>query len=242
MRIGNYRLSTSTKLTIGLIVLASGSGCAIKHEVKIDALSQPTTKEVTSYKLKTKVPPGEADTLRMQEATIFIKTALSGRGLYEAPNPEKADMVVDVDFGIEAPRVKMQVTRVPVYASVGGGVRYEQAAVLDARGNPTARTVAIYDPPRTEIVGYEETLTQVNIYEKYLRISAHENKEVIEGRPPAEIWSVNVKSEDESKDLRKYLPILASASVDYIGRETKTEQVVRVRDDDPGVGFVKKGM
>jgi hypothetical protein len=225
----------------GIAVLLS-SGCATPHEIKVDAINRPTAKEATSYKLNTKVPPGEADTLRIQEATGFIKTALSGRGLYEAPNPDQADVVVNVDFGIEAPRVHMEISSVPIYAQVGGGVRYEEIVTKDAKGNPSTRTVPVYEPPRSEMIGYRDMMTPVSTYEKYLRISARENKPTEEGKPPAEIWSVSVKSEDESKDLRKYLPLLASASVDYIGKDTKTEQVVSIRDADPGVDFVKKGL
>ena len=80
------------------------------------------------------------------------------------------------------------------------------------------------------------------MYEKYLRISARENKQMEEGRPPPEIWSVNVSSEDKSDDLRKYLPILASASVDYIGKDSGEKQTVRLKETDSAVGFIKKGM
>jgi hypothetical protein len=225
----------------GILVLLS-DGCATRHEIKIDSINQPAAKEVTSYKLNTKVPPGEADTLRIQEATAFIRNALSGRGLYEAPNPEQADVVVNVDFGIEAPRVRMEVTSVPIYAQVGGGVRYEEVVARDSKGNPSTRTVPVYEPPRSEMIGHRDVLRPISIYEKYLRITARENKPTAEGKPPAEIWSVSVKSEDESKDLRKYLPLLASASVEYIGKDTKTEKVVSVREGDPAVDFVKKGL
>jgi hypothetical protein len=92
------------------------------------------------------------------------------------------------------------------------------------------------------MVGYQEVITPVSIYEKYLRISAHENKPVVEGKPPTEIWSVSVTSEDESKDLRKYLPLLASASANYIGKDTHAETVVKVKENDPAVTFVKKGL
>lgn len=229
---------------IGLpVLLLWWAGCAgTPHQVKVDAIAQPAAKEPTSYKLKTKIPPDEVDTLRVQEATVFIKTALSGRGLYEAPNAEQADVIVDVDFGVEPPKVRMEVQSVPIYAQVGGGVRYEQVPMVDAKGIPSTRTVPIYEAPRTEMIGYQDVITPVSIYEKYLRISAHENKPTVEGKPPAEIWSVAVTSEDESKDLRKYLPLLASASVDYIGTGTNTAKTIKVREDDPGVGFIRKGM
>lgn len=229
---------TGSALVVGIFTC----GCATKYEMKVDSISQPAARDVASYKIKTKIPPAEADTLRVQEAAVFIKTALSGKGLYEAPNPETADVIVNVDYGIEPPKIRLERSTVPVYAQTGGGVRYEQIPLIDIKGNATSRTVAIYEPPRTEMVGYQEVVIPVNIYEKYLHISAHENRPAAEGKAPAELWSVHVKSEDESKDLRKYLPLLASASADYIGKDTKTETTVKMKETDPGVTFVKKGM
>ena len=92
------------------------------------------------------------------------------------------------------------------------------------------------------MVGYQEIITPVQIYEKYLKISAHENKPVPEGKTAPEIWSVNVKSEDESKDLRKYLPLLASASADYIGKDTNVEKTIKLKDTEAGPQIVRKGM
>ena len=226
----------------GVIALALASGCATKYEMKVDSISQPAAKEVTSYQIKTKTPPTEADSLRVQEATGFIKTALSGKGLYEAPDPETADVIVNVDYGLEPPKVRLERSTVPVYAQTGGGVIYKQIPMIDAAGRSSPRTVAVYEPPRTEMIGYQEVVMPVEIYEKYLRITARENKPVMEGKAPTELWSVHVKSEDESKDLRKYLPLLASASADYIGKDTHTEKTVKVGENDPAVTFVKKGL
>ena len=136
----------------------------------------------------------------------------------------------------------MERVSVPVYAQVGGGVRYDQVPVTDAKGVTTMRTVAVYEPPRNELVGYDHVPKQVTIYEKYLRITARENKIASEGRPPAELWSIQASAEDESKDLRKYLPIMASATMDYIGEDSTNQKVVKVKADGPGVEFVRKGM
>jgi len=152
-------------------------------------------------------------------------------------------MIVEVDYGVEPPRVVLERTSMPIYAQVGGGVRYETVMVgTDSRGNPIYRTVAVYEPTRTELIGYQEMVTPVAKYEKYLRISARENAEMVEGRPPPELWSVNVSSEDESDDLRKYLPILASASIDYIGKDTGSKQTIKMKETDAAVGFVRQGM
>jgi hypothetical protein len=236
-------LSRQFSLVISAVGLALVAGCAgPRYPVKIDALSKPVAEDAQSYVLKSKNPAMGEESLRYREAANYIRTALSGKGLYEAPSADAADMVVEMDFGMEAPRTKIERTSVPVYAQVGGGVRYDTIPVTDSRGNTTFRTVAVYEPPRTQIVGYDDMPRQVTVHEKYLRITARENKPAAEGRPPAELWSVHASTEDESKDMRKYLPVLASATVDYIGRDTGHQTVVKVRPDGEAVEFIRRGL
>jgi hypothetical protein len=229
-------------VALGAVLALLASGCAnSSYQVKVDAIAKPSP-NAQSFKLKSKDPRLGEENLRYREAAEFVKTALSGKGLYEAPSEEKADMIVELEYGMDAPRSKIERVSVPVYAQVGGGVRYESVPVVDARGNTSFRTVAVYEAPRNELVGYDDMPRQVTIYEKYLKITARENKAAAEGRPPAELWSIHASAEDESKDLRKYLPIMASATVDYIGQDSSTQKVVKVRADGPGVDFIRKGM
>jgi hypothetical protein len=230
-------------LVPSLVAVLLAGGCASpSYDVKVDAITRPVVADVQSYQLKSKNPALGEENLRYKEAADFVRTALSGKGLYEAPDPDAADIVVEVDFGMEAPRTKIERVSVPVYAQVGGGVRYDTVPVVDARGNTSFRTVAVYQPPRSELIGYDKSPRHVTIYEKYLRITARENKPASEGRPPNELWSVTATAEDESKDLRKYLPIMAAATGDYIGRDTGQQAVVRVKGDAEGVDFIRRGM
>lgn len=223
-------------------LLSAGCSTSSTYRVKVDAITKPVPADAQSFKLKSKDPRLGEENLRYREAAGFVRTALSGKGLYEAPSEDKADMIVELDYGMDAPRAKMERVSVPVYAQVGGGVRYDSVPVTDSRGNTSYRTVAVYEPPRSELIGYDDVPRMVNIYEKYLKITARENKAASEGRPPAELWSIHASAEDESKDLRKYLPIMASATVDYIGQDSSSQKVVKVRADGPGVDFIRKGM
>lgn len=236
------RSSLSVAAVASLVLLASGCSTADTYKVKVDAITKPAPSEGQSFKIKSKDPRLGEENLRYREAAEFVKTALSGKGLYEAPSEDKADMIVELDYGMDAPRSKLERVSTPVYAQVGGGVRYESVPVTDSRGNTTFRTVAVYEPPRNELVGYDEMPRMVTIYEKYLKITARENKAASEGRPPAELWSIHASAEDESKDLRKYLPIMASATVDYIGQDSSSQKIVKVRADGPGVDFIRKGL
>jgi len=236
MKPSRYLALVSLAVSCGFV----GCNSASTYQVKVDAISKPVPAQRQSYALKSKDPRLGEENLRYKEAADFVRTALSGKGLYEAPNAEVADMVVELDYGMDAPRSKVERVSTPVYAQVGGGVRYDSVPVTDSRGNVSMRTVAVYDPPRTELIGYDDVPRQVTIYEKYLKITARENKPAAEGRPPAELWSIHASAEDESKDLRKYLPIMASATVDYIGQDSSNQKVVKVKADAAGVDFIRK--
>jgi hypothetical protein len=234
-----------------VVIALGGVGCSTSsYEVKVDAISKPSetasaakvSGELQSYKIKSKNPAVGEENLRYKEAAEYVKTALSSKGLYEAPTQDRADMIVDLDYGIDAPRTKIETVSVPVYAQTGGGVRYEQVPVTGPRGTTSYRTVAVYEPPRTELIGYDDMPQQVTIYEKYLRITARENKPASEGRAPAEVWSVSVSTEDECKDLRKYLPILASATADYIGKDSTSQRTIKIKDPSQITDFIRKGM
>lgn len=235
-------VATASALTLG--------GCkTTTYHVKVDAISKSADSVGTeaggdhqSYKLKSKNAAQGDDNLRYKEAAELVRTALSSKGLYEAPTPDRADMIVEVDYGMDAPRTKIENVSVPVYAQTGGGVRYEQVPIRDSRGNVSYRNVAVYQPPKTELVGFDDVPRQVTIYEKYLRVTAIDNKVSSEGRPPAQVWSVSASAEDESKDLRKFLPILASATADYIGKDSSRGKEVKIRDPSALTDFIRKGM
>ena len=238
-----FLLRWSSLLPIAALALVS-AGCSTSptYAVKVDAITKPTPVAAQSYKLKSKDPSLGEENLRYREAAEFVKTALSGKGLYEAPSEETADMIVELDYGIDAPRSRTEQVSVPIYAQVGGGVRYDSVPVKDSKGRIGFRTITVYEPPRSELIGYDEMARVVTTYEKYLKITARENKAAAEGRPPSELWSIHASAEDESKDLRKYLPIMASATVDYIGQDSSNQTIVKVRADGPGVDFIRRGM
>ena len=233
-------------LSARLALLLSGlllGGCATTHELKIDSIAKPRAADAISYEIRNKNPLVADDSLRFKEAAGFVKTALSGRGMYEAPPNTKADMIVDVDYGVSPPKIKQEMVSEPVYVTVPGQVRMERIQVgTDSQGRPVYQTVTVQDPPTTQFAGFREYMVTVTVYEKYLKMSARENKETTEGRPVQEIWTVDVTSEGESRDVRKHLPILVAASIDYVGKDSQGQKTIRLKDNSSDIAFVKKGM
>jgi hypothetical protein len=219
------------------------AGCGSYTEVKVDSLAKPNAEQALSYEIHNKNPLVSEDSLRYKEASGYVKTALSGKGMYEAPPGTKADLSVDLDYGIGPPTSKLETMSEPVYITIPGQVRQERVQVgVDSRGNPIYQTITVQDPPTTEFAGFREYQVTVTVYEKYLRLTARDTAPAAEGKPPVEIWTVDVTSEGESRDLRKNLPVLVAASIDYIGKDSHGQKTIKIKDSDRDVGFVKKGM
>jgi len=230
---------------VGLL-LAGGLflvGCTTTHTVKVDSLAKPKAEESISYEIKNRNPLVADDSLRFKEAASLVKTALSGKGLYEAPPNTKPDMVVDLDYGVGPPQMRRETVSEPVYITIPGQIRTERVQVgTDSQGRPIYQTITVQDPPTTEFAGFREYQITVTVYEKYLKLSARENSEPQEGRPQQEIWTVDVTSEGESRDIRRNLPVLVAASIDYIGADTQGQKTIRIKDTHSDIAFVKKGM
>lgn len=218
------------------------------YTVQVDAIASPTetgraAPSAQSYHIRTHNPRLNEDSLRYKEVAGHVRTALSGRGMYEAPSPDLADVVIELDYGMEEPRIKFETISNPVIVEVAGQVREEVIPVRDSNGTIIGyRTIVTQDPTRHEFMGVQEDIRPVLVYEKFLRVSARVNEPATEGRLPPEVWSVNVSTEDGSQELRRYLPLLASATADYIGVNTREERPVKINENDDGVAFVRQGM
>ena len=219
------------------------AGCTTTYELKVDSIAKPRAADAISYEVRNKNPLVADDSLRFKEAAGFVKTALSGRGMYEAPPNTKADMIIDVDYGVSPPKVKQEMVSEPVYVTVPGQIRTERIQVgTDSQGRPIYQTVTVQDPPTTQFAGFREYMVTLTVYEKYLKMSARENKEATEGKPAPEIWTVDISSEGESRDVRKHLPILVAASIDYVGKDSQGQKTIRLKDNASDIAFMKKGM
>ena len=218
-------------------------GCANVTDVKVDSLAKPKAEDAISYQIHNSNPLVADDSLRYKEAAEYVKTALSGRGMYEAPPNTKADVVVDLDYGISSPEIRREIIPEPVYRIEPGRVYQAPVIIIDpVSKRPMTVMQTVQEPDRQVFDHFEDRPITVVVYEKYLRLSARENAPASEGRPPADVWTVDVTSEGESRDLRKNLPVLVAATIDYVGKDTHGQKTIKIKDSDRDVGFVKKGM
>jgi hypothetical protein len=230
-------------LALCALLAALGGGCTTSstYEVKVHSIARASTShhKLESYRIHTTHSALGPDSLRSKEAEQHIKTALSSQGMFEAPNPESADLIVEIDYGIEPARTNYQTVEVPIVGRVTEEPSSLERTTDERRGSRTAHTAQ--NAPR-RLLGFESVVVPVVVREKHLSISGRENREWAEARRPIEIFRVTAKIEDESNDLRGRLPILASAVMDQIGRTTAGIATATVSERDEAVSFIKRGM
>lgn len=231
----------SFAICVALAALGGGCTTASTYEVKVHSVARASAapQKLESYRIHTNNSALAEDSLRYKEAEQHIKTALSSQGMFEASNPSSADLIVEIEYGIEPARTDYQTMEVPIFGRVADEPSSLERTTDERRGTRTAHTV---QPAQRRVIGFESVVVPVVVREKHLSISGRENRELAEARPPLEIFRVTAKIEDDSKDLRGRLPILASAVMDQIGRTTEGIATATVSDRDEAVSFIRRGM
>ncbi|MEM9160010.1 MAG: hypothetical protein AAGB46_13270 [Verrucomicrobiota bacterium] len=221
-------------------------GCKTTYNMEVDANRNPNitaTDGGESYIIVPRDPNMDTESYEYQQTEAWIKNALAGKGLYEALTPEDADMVIEIDYGMEPPRMEHKIVEEPVWVVVQSPPRTVATQVVDPNtGKVTTVYTRVPGERRKELSHYEERVITRIVNEKYMEIAAKENTlEETGDRPSQELWSVQVRNDDSNNDLGEYLPILAAATADYIGEETPETEKLKIKEDDEVVDFVKTG-
>lgn len=210
---------------------------AKKYTFTVDAFNNPevTAREGTSFKIISTDRKTERDAAQFETVSNYIKTILSSMGYFEAPNKREADLIIDIAFGVDQPHIEFEL---------------QKAAPPSARSmvnNPTRRLPEparwhTYTTPHGQILSNEDRIMPKTIYPKFLKIAASVNQPLDSTSPRVEVWSVTTVNQDANPDLEKYLPLLAAASISYIGQKTNSQETVILRDKSQDVRFIRKGM
>lgn len=194
----------SAACALALLVV---TGCQTVHNVKVDAINDPSKATGTAYRLEMFDPTGSQSEEVGAMVQTIVRDALGARGMFEAPRSVSPDIVITAEYGVGPGQMQIQ------YNS-GATILTSMGAVGGGSAKP------------------------VLVHEKFIKLTAR-----LPGQPPPatappvrrggqkrgeEIWSVQVSVEDERKELPRYLPVLASVVVDYIGANTGEEKHLQV--------------
>ena len=171
--------------------------------------------------------------LRYREAADYVQRALVSRGWQVADQPEQADMVITLEAKVSDPLTETDYQMEPVYYRSWGQSRIVRTPVYDRAGKRVSYVATqIYIPPTTRFAGYQDYSRSYTVYEKSLLLTAR-------SQAGDELWTLTVRTIDESSDLRSYIPLLAAAALPYVGDTTDGAVVVRIGEEDESVRYLR---
>lgn len=216
-----------------LIVAFAATGCSSQYRFAVDAVRQsPASLPRQSYRLVDARPASEPGDPAFQQLAADVHTALSSKGLYEAPAGLTPDIVVEVDYGMSAP-IHRQCSRTETVMAVmtpGWSSGLNRGFVPGTPGGPQQYL-------GTREVPYVETT-----YLKFLRLTARELAPDTGGALGRQVWSLHVTNDDESKDLPHYAHLMVAAAMDYIDQDHAEVRRVVLTRKDRRVTFVERGL
>lgn len=182
--------------------------------VRVNATAQGPVEKGTPYHIVAAQGPAAESTLLYAEAARVVNAALGARGLYAAPNLERAKIIVEIDYGMAPPRAG------------------ERAAIDPASTSPRR------DLPGDDEIAKLRSAARGPLV-KHLVLTAREAKPA-EDALPRVLWRVELTVTDLSNDLRKYLPLLAAVGIDQIGIDSGGAVTVYVKETDKTVLLLKQ--
>ena len=217
---------------------------AKKYTFTVDAFNNPevTLMQGTSFKIISTDRKVDRDVAQFEAVSSYIKTILSSMGYFEAPTKRSADLIIDIAYGTDQPHIEFELRQAPPPSA-------NTAAMRDPTRRRPRRT---YTTPRgitigpggqyREVLPNEDRIIPKTVYRKFLKVTASVNQPLDSTSPRIEAWSVTTVNQDENPELEEYLPLLAAASISYIGQKTDSREKVVLRDKSEDVRFIKKGM
>lgn len=220
-------------LILGIILVPILSGCQ-QYVVKVDSLRSSDA----ANKIKYVLFPGNKDTpdteLQYIEFSQFIHRGLQHNGFISS-NPQEADIVIYVFYGIGAPQQNLYSYSQPQWGQTGISSSYT-TGMVQSYGNTATYSGQTTYIPEYGITGYSSQVGSYVTYDRYLVLGAidwqnflRNNKQVVE------VWKTVVTSTGSSNDLRKVFPVMVAAARPYFGKRTENQVTCQLTENDSSV-------
>ena len=218
-------------------------GCAsASYEIKVNAQAGIETTTARSFRLAEQTVDASNRAL-YQETAKVVRNALASKGLTEAAGATEPDLVIAFSYRAGPAVTRRTIENRALYVTIPGRIRTETMQVgTNPNGTPIIQTITIQDPPTQVLDGYQEIPVDVTTSTKQLRMTALKNTPTSRPDQPVVAWRLESVFNGEEQDLRRLLPVLAAASMVYLGKNSGGIAVLRMKETDPDVRTLKRGL
>jgi hypothetical protein len=161
-------------------------------------------------------------TLEFNSFTKHVEKALATKQLIRVAQPQEAEIVIFLDYGIGPPNKEVASYSLPTFGQTGVGSSSTFGRV-SSTGSVSATTTYT---PRFGITGSSSHVYSYTTYDRWMRLSAYS----LAGNSERELWRTEVKSSGSTGDLRRIFPIMVYSSIKYVGTDTGRAVTVKVKE------------
>ncbi len=196
-------------LLLLLVVTLALGGCSLTPamSVQVDAIAAADGAAGKRYRLEPGDAATPADDLQFKEFAGYVDKALAGLGYRPAEADAPPDLIVALAYGVGEPQEKIYSYSIPEWG--------------------TWRARAPY--PYSNIVTYRTEVDSYTTFARSVMLTAYAQRN---GGRGDQVWRTIAVSRGSSEDLRRLFPMLLSAMVPYLGRDTGGQVIVTVREGD----------
>ncbi len=189
-------------------------------------MRSPDAGSAATYRIVATGGPALMATPQFQETARKVSEELERRGFRSVPDPRQADWVVEIDYGVRAPR-----QRVELIYSPSDPAHRVLVPVHDVARNQMVYVDATPRPARIEIE---------NVSEKYLVIIARETGSNSRG---AQAWRIETWMENSSEtDVVETLPRLLREVIRHLDVAERSRPIAAVPAPPAAPGRPSSGL
>jgi hypothetical protein len=209
-------------------------GCAATAEyaVRIRSIGDPALPAGRNYVLR----PGDKDASsdrQFGELAGYVRRTLAELGYREVEVPDSADIVVLLRYGLNPSSIDLDRLVRPTRYRPDGAIRIVPA-IAYSPGTPLWPSRGLtYAPSYAEAAPHIAPVSRV--YRRWLSleaVDAHASEKVT-------LWKIAAIESGYYPDLKRLFPIMLAACKPFIGRNTKKEVVVYLKEDDEEVSSIR---
>ena len=220
-------------ITCLVALVLTGCAATTRYSVRIRSISDAAHSAGTNYVLRPGTKDVSSADRQFGELAGYVRRMLAELDYTEVKTPDVADIVVLLRYGLDTSSMdRDRLARRTLYMT-GGAVPVVPAVAYVPVSTSLSSSGLAYAPPYAEVAPLITPVTAV--YSRWLSleaVDAHASEKVT-------LWKVAAVESGYYPDLEKLFPIMLAACEPFIGRTTKKEVVVYLREDDEEVSIIR---
>jgi hypothetical protein len=224
-------------------------------DARVDSLSSTTAGSKRTYVILPGNPDVQPLDLQFQEFKLQTERVLQYRGFIAAPDPETAELIIFLAYGLGTPSVSYDYLSPPPppteappppppAAAPASQPLAQPIAYSEPSAPPAPPPATTHQPPAASSAaqGSSSALPPHSRHIRYLRylsLSAIDLAYFNATGELAEVWRTNVSSIGKSDDLRRIVPVMLAAATKRIATGTNGRIEVRVTERHPKARYIR---